>query len=260
MFDNVVPVRRSRARYILTAGSITLHGVALFGLLAAGLWKIDKLTPERTEVTIAAATKPLGDPGGGNPTPRPEPQKTPKKPVKRPPRDLVQQSANQPDVDDAPAVEIDTGDDGPPGTGGGGDGTGVGEKTGAGCVSPPCDIGVAKPTIDVTPPPIPKVEIPTVLPAEVAVLRISGNDQIHAPDTVRTQMMREGRDTVRASVKLCLAADGSIERLKLLSSTGYPAYDELLLSEMRTWRYRPYQSHGTKSAVCSAVAFVYRMR
>ena len=74
------------------------------------------------------------------------------------------------------------------------------------------------------------------------------------------QMGRDGRDRVRATIKLCLDKKGLVQRVSLLSSSGYDAYDRRLMSEMKSWRYRPYTVAGTPTPVCSPVVFVYALR
>jgi hypothetical protein len=43
-----------------------------------------------------------------------------------------------------------------------------------------------------------------------------------------------------------------------MKSTGFPAYDETIMSRIRgEWRYRPFQVNGKPVAVCTAVTFIY---
>ena len=90
--------------------------------------------------------------------------------------------------------------------------------------------------------------------------RIAGDPQIHAPDAVRQQMADRGVTTTLGAVKMCLREDGGVLSLRLLRSTGYPAYDRLLTTSMAGWRYRPYQmANGTHVMACTVVTFIYRM-
>jgi cysteine-rich repeat protein len=90
--------------------------------------------------------------------------------------------------------------------------------------------------------------------------RIAGNPQIHPSEVVRQQMVLRDQKRVRGAVKMCLWRDGTVHSLRLLLSTGYREYDELLLSSMRGWRYRPYtQADGTAVTACTAVVFIYRL-
>lgn len=45
-----------------------------------------------------------------------------------------------------------------------------------------------------------------------------------------------------------------------LRSTGFPAYDEKILRELRQWQYRPFLVNGKPVAVCTAVTFIYSQR
>ena len=49
-------------------------------------------------------------------------------------------------------------------------------------------------------------------------------------------MIRDGVTSVRAVVKLCIATTGSVTQAKVLVSTGYDAYDQMLLDAVRDWR------------------------
>jgi cysteine-rich repeat protein len=90
--------------------------------------------------------------------------------------------------------------------------------------------------------------------------RIAGDPQIHAPQEVRVQMAERGATATLGAVKMCLREDGGVLSLRLLRSTGYPAYDRLLTASMQGWRYRPYQlADGTNVMACTVVTFIYRM-
>ena len=47
----------------------------------------------------------------------------------------------------------------------------------------------------------------------------------------------------------------------MLKSTGFPAYDNKILSKMRgEWRYKPYMVNGKAVPVCTAVTFIYSQK
>jgi TonB family protein len=99
-----------------------------------------------------------------------------------------------------------------------------------------------------------------VRPGLIEGQRIKGDPQIGAPPGVRVDMVRAGQAQVRATVKMCIDRRGQIASLKLLTSTGHPAYDRHLLEEMRAWQYRPYRLEtGEAVPVCTAVTFIYRL-
>jgi TonB family protein len=91
-------------------------------------------------------------------------------------------------------------------------------------------------------------------------MRISGETQIQAPDTVKTMMMRDGKDRTVGALKLCIATDGGIKSVAIASSTKYEAYDAKLVATARSWRYKPYTVNGTPMPVCGVVTFVYTIR
>ena len=72
-------------------------------------------------------------------------------------------------------------------------------------------------------------------------------------------MARTGKGAV-AVVKMCLNARGSVDRLAILKTSGYPGYDAKLKAHMQTWQYRPFRVNGKPVRVCTAVTFIYRPR
>ncbi len=107
-----------------------------------------------------------------------------------------------------------------------------------------------------------KVEVKTLFvpPTVLQGLRISGETQVHAPDTVKTTMLRDGRDRSVGVLKLCIATDGGISSVSVAATTKYEAYDAKLVSAVRSWRYKPYTVNGSPMPVCGMVTFVYTIR
>lgn len=104
------------------------------------------------------------------------------------------------------------------------------------------------------------IERPTIVDNRVIEgHRIAGDPQIHAPEAVRTQMADRGQSRAVGKIEMCLRDDGGVLSLRALQSTGFPDYDQLLLSQMRGWRYRPYRlADGTRVTACTVVIFIYR--
>jgi hypothetical protein len=257
MFESVAQAPRSRrGRALFFAVSGTVHGVALAAFIVAAMWRVDKLTTERHHGPIAMLPEPPpGNSGGGRATP-PPPTAHPRR-HKRVVRTPIQPVAVQ--VHQEARIEQPS-DGSAPGDGGGGDGKGSGAMTlGSGCLAPPCGdgTGVDKlPEIE-----IPKLDVPPVVSEhDIRVLRISGDDQVQPPDTVKLQMQRDGRARVIASFKVCLDAGGAVTRVERLHSTGYAAYDARLDQAIHGWRYKAYTDGDRAIAVCSAVTFVYSMK
>lgn len=271
MFDTMVashaPGRR-RTRNVVISTSVAVHALALTAVAIAATWNIDKLELDSRGVTVSGLMLP-GDSGGGG-----MPQATalvPKvvKPRKVIPKDTVQPDKDRPQIEQDTPVEpapstAATAEGGLggtiPGNGKAGDGLGVDVPTdGAGCKQPPCGEGTDDGTEQPKAKPK-KVEPQNISPKVAAGLRISGNDQIAAPDSVRAAMLRENTEKVIGTVKLCIGGDGRIERASMSKSTGYDAYDKKLLGEMRLWRYRPYRVGGDAVPACTAVTVVYIMK
>lgn len=88
--------------------------------------------------------------------------------------------------------------------------------------------------------------------------RIAGNKMIEPTDVTKTEIQRSGKNRVVGSFKLCLTVDGAIAVVSKMKSTGFPAYDETIMSRIRgEWRYRPFQVNGKAVPVCTAVTFIY---
>jgi TonB family protein len=103
-----------------------------------------------------------------------------------------------------------------------------------------------------------KVEV--ISPDVAKGLRKSGNDQIPAPTAVRTAMLRAKQSKAVGTIKLCLNGRGKVDRVEVLKSTGYDEYDDVLVDEMRDWRYEPYTVDGEGVPACTVVTIVYVMK
>jgi TonB family protein len=90
--------------------------------------------------------------------------------------------------------------------------------------------------------------------------RISGKTQLDPREDTRNRMILDGVTSVRAVVKLCIATTGSVTQAKMVISTGYAAYDQMLLDSIRDWRYQPYAHNGTPKPACSVVNFIYAVK
>jgi TonB family protein len=90
--------------------------------------------------------------------------------------------------------------------------------------------------------------------------RISGKTQLDPRADTRNQMVLDGVTSVRAIVKLCIATTGSVTQAKMVISTGYAAYDQMLLGSIRDWRYQPYTHNGTPKPACTVVNFIYAVK
>jgi len=248
-------------------------GIVLF---ATGVWRIEKLDGGRADLALAVMLPPAEQEGG------PKAGEKPKDPVAKKDKRVVKVS--QPERKDLEAKAITTS---LPGIGeGSGSGSGAGSGSGSGTSPSPCDHDCIGDTIQG---PVcgngvvetgetcddgnltngdgcstscrgepPKVNVlpPTVFQG----LRISGETQIQAPNVVKTQMMRDRKDRVLGTLKVCIATDGGISSVSVAASTTYPEYDARLVAAARGWRYRAYLVNGRPMPACSAVTFVYTIK
>jgi ferric-dicitrate binding protein FerR (iron transport regulator) len=102
-------------------------------------------------------------------------------------------------------------------------------------------------------------EVPTrnIAPNALEPLRIKGNKTIMPDSFVQRSIQNTGDNRLIAVVKLCIDTTGKVSRLTLLKTSGYPAYDDKILAEMKGWGYRPYVADGKPVTVCTAVTFIY---
>ena len=157
-----------------------------------------------------------------------------------------------------------TTDDATAGTGSGsgaGSGSGSGDPTSTGhCLDNCDDGGIPK----LPPPPPPRIDPPQpqVLPPNaLSALWVSGdNRDIHPPDTVVTQMTRDGKDHAVGVFKLCLSTGGDVTSVAMLKSTGYDPYDHRIAAAIHNWRYRPFMVDNKPAPVCSSVRFEFTIR
>jgi TonB family protein len=238
-------------RPTLVAVSLSSHVVLVVALLVAGLWHLDRLQAARRPFDLAVVQRPLPAPaGGGHPAKLPAlvPKRhrhVVKQPVQPVPRAIAQVPVTEP-------AEV-------PGTGAGtGSGSAVGEGSNVSS-DPGSGSGAPCPTAPCGDLPRPKVRPATRLvpPTVIRGLRISGETQIRPPDPVKTAMLRDGHHRSMALVELCLDPAGTVTTVKVVRSSGYPAYDQVLAEGVQAWRYRPYEIGGQAEPVCGMVTFIY---
>jgi hypothetical protein len=110
------------------------------------------------------------------------------------------------------------------------------------------------------PPLMPGGDTQNIAPTLLEGLRKSGNKNILPDDATKTKIAEDGKDKVISSWKLCIATSGVVTTVKQIRSSGYPAYDKLIESEMTKWSYNPYKVNGKAVPVCTAVTFIYAQK
>ncbi len=92
--------------------------------------------------------------------------------------------------------------------------------------------------------------------------RVAGRVHVFPAVGVRDQIaLRRGPHATELTigVRLCAAASGRVERVELLSSSGFRGYDLDLLNAVAAWRYRA-AADGGLAPLCTVVHFSYRQR
>ena len=148
-----------------------------------------------------------------------------------------------------------------------GSGSGAGSGTGSGSGESPLPGNCTNPQCDEQNPPVveqPKVELPKVTrrlpPLDLAKARISGREDLQPPEHVKRQMIEDERRKSTATFELCVDESGAVSKVRMLVSTKYADYDNLLGGAIRSWRYRPQVANGVAVSVCSTVTFIYSIK
>lgn len=260
MFEKYVDHRDHRRRrwlWLAIASSVLVHLSLVAFLVVSALWQLEKLSAEQRPVYYAATVGPPSVVLGGSPPP-PKAEKTHTKKranrLTQPSRDAESQADDQSLTlsDDDPGYGTPDGVPGSTGT----DPFGGGGITGTGTPQP-------DPIGEMEAPPLPpeKPKPPEIVPAKlIEGSLVSGDPKIHPPDEVRSAMQTAGQTQLVTTVEMCLDRSGRVSRLRLIKSSDYTSYDDKILGEMRSWRYRPYEVNGQGIPICTAITFLYRMR
>jgi protein TonB len=258
MFEHYTEAKTAKlpkwVRLILIA-SVVLHGLALLAFIIHGWWSIEKLALPKEGVAIAVSAPPPAPPPAKKGSRNPKKKKTnTKKVIKKKPSEMTQSVKLDKPIETA-APDIDSEEYGDPN----GSENGVAWST---CTGPACDPN--SPLVNAPPPPPPepvKKEEPKIVP-QVALeqQRIAGNKHVVPSDSDKLAIKRAGQSRVVTTVKMCLSSGGTVNRVDMLKSSGYPAYDQKIKSTMRTWKYKPFRVNGKAVPVCTSVTFIYNQK
>jgi hypothetical protein len=89
--------------------------------------------------------------------------------------------------------------------------------------------------------------------------RIAGNINIQPDDRTKSRMASSGKRRVEGTFRVCIDEEGRVESVLPMRSTGFSAYDGVLLGSMRAWRYSPYKVDDQAIPVCTAVTFIFSL-
>lgn len=99
------------------------------------------------------------------------------------------------------------------------------------------------------PPPRTWVKVPG---GAIVRSRTHGDDHIE-PDNATSAELAKARRRASGTFRLCVDEGGAVVLARAMIETGFPAYDEKILREVRAWKFRPYVIDGEPSGVCSEV-------
>ena len=227
----------------LLGGAVAIHVILFVSMWVKTIWDIEQLDRPKNSMDLAIVAPPPPPPpppkGGAKPK---DVVITPKK-VKV--KDIVQPVKIEKQEVAAP---VETGDVN--GVEGGVEGGAVGGDLNGVVAAPPPP-----------PPPPPPAPPQNVAPTALDANRIAGEKNIVPDDVTKTEISRSGKDKLVGSFKLCITAEGNINTVAQLKSTGFAAYDQKIQNTIRSeWRYRPFVVNGKPAAVCTAVTFIYSQK
>jgi len=231
----------------LLIGALVFHLGLFFVMWMKSIWEIEQLDKPKTGIDLAVAPPP---------PPPPPPPKGGAKPqdVKIEPKKIKVKDIVQPVKIEKTVQKVEeTGDVA-------GDENGVEGGVVGGVVGGDLNgvMGAPPPPPPPPPPPAPPQNVPPTL---LEGSRIAGEKMISPDDVTKTEISRSGKDRLIGSFKLCLTNTGAIASVTQLKSTGFPAYDNKILTKMRNeWRYKPYMVNGKAVPVCTAVTFIYSQK
>lgn len=261
MFDRISARTKSpRWKTAVILGTAAGHAGVISALVVVAFWKIDPLpVADRAAVKLGPSI-PKDEAGGPPPGARLKVQRAAVAPKVKPPVPVQPVVVPPPDPTKIVTGGPATGD-GPLGGGGtnpGGDPDS--ELTGTGtCATPPC--GEPEPPTPKDPPvDTAPARVDVVPPTVAAGLRLSGNDALYPSDPVRLTMVRDGKDQVRGTFKLCVSRGGRVDDIQLIQSTGYAAYDGELTRAMQAWTFRPYLVNGAPAPMCTVKVVLFRLK
>jgi TonB family protein len=87
--------------------------------------------------------------------------------------------------------------------------------------------------------------------------RIAGNARIMPDNATRQAMRHVGERRITGSFKLCVTATGAVSKVAMTRSSGHKEYDEVIMKELRAWRFKPIAIAGQPAAVCASIAIAY---
>jgi periplasmic protein TonB len=247
MFDNYYRAKTKKmpvwAPPLVGAG-VAIHIALFVGMWIKTTWDIKKLEVPDNEIELALAPPPppvSAPPAGAKKPPDPEikVRKIKVKDIVQPVKIEKTEVAVVEDNSDPDAVE-----------GEGGDG-GEGIQT----------EGIALPQAPPPPPPPPPPAPPAIVaPTQLEQMRIAGEKLIVPDDVTKTEISRSGKVKLVTTYKICIDTAGEVNKVNMLKSSGFPAYDSKIAREMRSWKYRPYTVNGEPKPVCTSVTFIYQQK
>jgi TonB family protein len=88
-------------------------------------------------------------------------------------------------------------------------------------------------------------------------VRISGDPNVVPPDSVKAEMVSARQALLTGAFKVCVDLDGNVAAVTVISPSGHPDYDRLVIERAKTWQYRPGLLDGQPTRVCTGVTLVY---
>lgn len=98
------------------------------------------------------------------------------------------------------------------------------------------------------PPPMPSVQI--IPPVKLLGLRTSGSDEVSVDAALQAEMARY-RPIGHRPFKVCIDEAGGLTTVKIMKSSGFPAWDDAAVATIRAWSFSPWIKDGVGTPVCT---------
>jgi hypothetical protein len=90
--------------------------------------------------------------------------------------------------------------------------------------------------------------------------RIAGSKFLSPDDDTKREVQKLAEPKLVGTFRICLDENGLPESIMPMRSTGFAAYDRLIMAGMSAWRYAPYMIDDQPVPVCTTVTYVYSQR
>jgi TonB family protein len=97
-----------------------------------------------------------------------------------------------------------------------------------------------------------------IAPAVLERLRIAGDTNIQPDDQTVEEMVRRKLTKLVGNYHVCISHSGAVTHARTVTSTGFPHYDDSVISTIKQWEHKPHVVNGSPTAGCSIATVTFR--